>query len=978
MGEDEYTWWRSLNLPLLGLTPPQGPESLHLTASTPSSSRTVTPSTGTSARPPYPWTRAAHASPAATPGSSPVRSTSRAMLPRSPRRTDDSRGSTRWRGLAQRSPFASLPHPSANAPATNATPRAEMPATPFAEAPAVQALPLRAASSNAGPSQASGCAATDRDAWSHGGSRLVTPQSKAKDETPVRPHEAARDARIQAGVAQPSTVPCAVKSPLAGEAMCAFRALRRKRAMQTEQAAVTTDTGTAEAKERARGDVTPGAKRKLDDGCGSAGSREVVEGSARKMEVATHHVRTPRVTHTRCSPFPVSRPPGTLAMPMPPPKRARHHDQPNVHSPFPRAMASASARGPTAPAVAAAGASHGGAPVAWQREEHAGGPGAGSEAEDVEMADAMDDDATPPAAQPHAEWKERENGDSKGVGVGAGWKQGADDSSGAGGGGAAATGAVVPWRSEAAGPGGEGTGSADARCGAVREEEGGVWLNGRWYSKVKVAGKGGSSEVFKVVARDGQEFALKRIRAEGGAMEEFKQEISILTRLRGHRGIIHLFDSAVCEGEQAIYLLLEFGEIDLAKKLAKLHREADLPHAAPTVLATGCKIDETVLRHFWRDMLRAVETIHAARIVHADLKPANFLIIEGDLKLIDFGIAKDIPNHTAHISRHGCAGTVSYMSPESIMGQDTDADGEGATKPTVKMGRAADIWSLGCILYLMVYGRTPFQHIPGWGKLKAICDESCVIDFPPLANPHLLDTMKRCLDILAQVAKAAGSNPAAIGLATQEILKQLASGKAEGLDIQEIFRAAGAFTPPAAPPAPPPKAPPPPPPPPKKAPPPPPPPPGKPGGKAAPLLIKKGVKPKAGGPAGPAPGDLAAAAAAAARRRAEGGGVRMRPLPEKKDEGAGNMPTLRSGLRRGGGGPGGRGGLSTDQLQAAIETSKARLKPVRRNNDGTAEKKEGKEGGEKNSAVPWEGILKKGLEGRKKANKDDDDTTVWE
>ena len=52
-----------------------------------------------------------------------------------------------------------------------------------------------------------------------------------------------------------------------------------------------------------------------------------------------------------------------------------------------------------------------------------------------------------------------------------------------------------------------------------------------------------------------------------------------------------------------------------------------------------------------RRCLQAVQVIHAARIVHADLKPANFLMVEGQLKLIDFGIAKAIQGDTTSISR---------------------------------------------------------------------------------------------------------------------------------------------------------------------------------------------------------------------------------------------------------------------------------------------------------------------------------------
>lgn len=50
-------------------------------------------------------------------------------------------------------------------------------------------------------------------------------------------------------------------------------------------------------------------------------------------------------------------------------------------------------------------------------------------------------------------------------------------------------------------------------------------------------------------------------------------------------------------------------------------------------------------------MLQAVHVIHEEKIVHSDLKPANFVLVKGSLKLIDFGIAKAIPNDTTNIKR---------------------------------------------------------------------------------------------------------------------------------------------------------------------------------------------------------------------------------------------------------------------------------------------------------------------------------------
>lgn len=55
-------------------------------------------------------------------------------------------------------------------------------------------------------------------------------------------------------------------------------------------------------------------------------------------------------------------------------------------------------------------------------------------------------------------------------------------------------------------------------------------------------------------------------------------------------------------------------------------------------------------------------------MVHSDLKPANFLMVEGVLKLIDFGIAKSCGSNTTSIDRECATGTANYMSPEAVSG----------------------------------------------------------------------------------------------------------------------------------------------------------------------------------------------------------------------------------------------------------------------------------------------------------------------
>lgn len=272
----------------------------------------------------------------------------------------------------------------------------------------------------------------------------------------------------------------------------------------------------------------------------------------------------------------------------------------------------------------------------------------------------------------------------------------------------------------------------DAPTARKAKTLGRIVMNGREYTKLDLIGKGGSSKVFRVMAPNGRIFALKRVdfeQADQATILGYKSEIDLLHRMSGSDRIIKLYDSEINDTKGRLLMLMEAGEIDLAHMLTK---RQSLP------------IDFNFIRLFWRHMLEAVQAVHEQKIVHSDLKPANFLLVEGSLKLIDFGIAKAIGNDTTNIHRDQQVGTVNYMSPEAL----SDC---GVGSRMMKLGRASDVWSLGCILYQMVYGRTPFSHLTMIQKIQAI-PGTHRIEFPDLATSDvkvdgdLLRVMRGCLE----------------------------------------------------------------------------------------------------------------------------------------------------------------------------------------------------------------------------------------
>lgn len=91
-------------------------------------------------------------------------------------------------------------------------------------------------------------------------------------------------------------------------------------------------------------------------------------------------------------------------------------------------------------------------------------------------------------------------------------------------------------------------------------------------------------------------------------------------------------------------------------------------------------------------------------------------------------------------------GTVNYMSPEALS---ESSSGGNEKKGRLKIGRASDVWSLGCILYEMVYGQPPFARFPTLLlRLKSIMDPSYAIEYPRgrIHSLYLQDLLRRCLD----------------------------------------------------------------------------------------------------------------------------------------------------------------------------------------------------------------------------------------
>ncbi|KAL7932246.1 kinase-like domain-containing protein [Trichoderma chlorosporum] len=290
------------------------------------------------------------------------------------------------------------------------------------------------------------------------------------------------------------------------------------------------------------------------------------------------------------------------------------------------------------------------------------------------------------------------------------------------------------------------TTGAAAAATSTKQRRNVLRVNGKTYTRLDCLGRGGSAKVYRVTAENGQMFALKRVALENAdelTIKGYKGEIDLLGRLEGVDRVINLYAYEMNTEKQVLSLVMEMGERDLNALLAS--RQS--PEAA--------RFDPVFVRFYWKEMLECLAAVHQHDIVHSDLKPANFVLVKGRLKLIDFGIANAIQtDETVNVHRETQVGTPNYMSPESLLDSNNPRGGRLPGRPKLmKLGKSSDVWSLGCILYQMVYGMPPFGHIANqMARCQAIINWEHHIEFPSRGMggapvpPSLIRTLRRCLN----------------------------------------------------------------------------------------------------------------------------------------------------------------------------------------------------------------------------------------
>lgn len=222
------------------------------------------------------------------------------------------------------------------------------------------------------------------------------------------------------------------------------------------------------------------------------------------------------------------------------------------------------------------------------------------------------------------------------------------------------------------------------------------------YKIIDKIGEGGMGAVFKGVdLMLEREVAIKMLRPElarqPNVVERFRTEAVTLAKLN-HPNVATLH-SFFRQGDD-FFMVMEF---------VRGQTLADM------IKAQGALQADRALELFCM-ALEGIDHAHQMGIIHRDIKPANMMLTEaGSIKVMDFGIARVLGTDRLTKAGH-LIGTVEYMSPEQIRGEETDA--------------RSDIYSLGILLYEMLTGRVPFNSTSEYELMRCQIEE---VPTPPRA-----------------------------------------------------------------------------------------------------------------------------------------------------------------------------------------------------------------------------------------------------
>lgn len=226
----------------------------------------------------------------------------------------------------------------------------------------------------------------------------------------------------------------------------------------------------------------------------------------------------------------------------------------------------------------------------------------------------------------------------------------------------------------------------------------------------KRIGKGSFSTIYKAFrTKDNKEYAIKEIIIDKKSIKStVKREFLVLKKL-DHPNIVKLHDLIIDTSYNNIYFVFDYFKMgDLAKFL------------------NNKPLKEKYCKKYSKQLATGLKYLYDNNILHRDLKPQNILLTDDlNIKIADFGFARKVDKN---MLLNTLCGSPMYMAPEIINKQDY----------SIK----SDLWSVGIIIYQMIYGHVPFEVTNFVQLIKKINNEQINYE-----NPNI-EISNECLALI--------------------------------------------------------------------------------------------------------------------------------------------------------------------------------------------------------------------------------------
>lgn len=276
-------------------------------------------------------------------------------------------------------------------------------------------------------------------------------------------------------------------------------------------------------------------------------------------------------------------------------------------------------------------------------------------------------------------------------------------------------------------------------------------------------GIGGMGTVYLAYDEDEHPVAVKIVKSELSQQEEFRKRFAREVRAMQSVMSPYTVELVAANGdEDPQWIAMEYvAGLNVAERVAQV---------GPFTPAA--------VREFAASLAKGIGAIHAADLVHRDLKPSNVMVTDGGLKILDFGIAREL-DATSLTTSGQVVGSIGWLAPEQVQGTSAGT-------------KATDIHAWGALVYYAATGKSPYgvgrSDVIAWRILNTTPDTSGL----PIELADLRATIDQALAQAPQQRPSVGSLLASIG--RFGVLDQTRAGAPSDMDTAVLAEAAPSQT----------------------------------------------------------------------------------------------------------------------------------------------------------------------------------------